>query len=434
MSRAGAVSRRDFMRTGAGAGAALGGLAILGATARGQAAKAFKVGLIGCGGRGRGALGDILNAGKALNVDLRVVALADAFPDKVAATRGMLKGKGQDVPEAQCFTGFDAYKKLIATDVEIVLMCTSPTFRPVHFEAAVQAGKHIFVEKPVAVDPVGCRRMFAAGAEAAKKGIGVLAGTCLRHEKGYGGLRQLIADGAIGRPLGGVTYYCIGRLGFVPRAEGWSDAEYMVRNWYSFAEMSGDHIVEQDVHTIDMQNWCMGATPLAAVGIGARHRRQTGDQYDCFSVDYEYPGQVHVHNICRQINGCWNWGNGIHLTGEKGWARIGAGVTLWDGTKVPPPAIEVHGSMYVQEHYVLLDSLLKGTPINNAKDVTEASLTAILGRTAAYTGRKVEWKELVDPAAKSDLYGLAFKPSPEDFEAGQVTAPKDGEAPVPGKA
>jgi len=437
MSRRAEVSRRDFMRSGAAAGA---GLVVLGATARGQTAKSFKVGLIGCGGRGRGALDNIISAAKALNVDIKVVALADALPDKLAAARDALKGKGQEVPEAQCFPGFDGYKKLMGTDAEIVLMCTSPNFRPAHFEAAVKAGKHVFVEKPVAVDPAGCRRVFAAGGEAAKKGLGVLAGTCLRHDKGYRALRQLVADGAIGRPLGGAIYYCIGRLRFVPREAGWSDAEYMVRNWYNFAEMSGDHIVEQDVHTIDMLNWCMGASPVAAIGIGARHRRQTGNQYDCFSVDFEYPSQVHVHNICRQINGCeWNWANGVHLVGEKGWARFGPGmaaplVTLWDGTKVPPPAIEVHGSMYVEEHYVLLDSLLKGKPINDAKDVTEASLTAILGRTAAYTGRRAEWKELVDPAAKSDLYDLALKPSPEDFEAGKVTAPKDGEAPAPGKA
>lgn len=423
-------SRREFLR----AGAALGGLVVLGATARGQAAKSFKVGLIGCGGRGRGAVSDIMNAGKSLNVDIKVVALADAMADRVGAAREGLKARGQELPEAACFTGFDAYKKLLATDVEIVLMCTSPNFRPAHFEAAVKAGKHIFVEKPVAVDAPGCRRMLAAGEEAAKKGLAVLAGTCLRHDRGYGAMHQLIAEGAVGRILGGTTYYCTGRLWSRPRPEGMSDAEYLVRNWANFAGMSGDHIVEQDVHTIDMQNWCVGSTPLVAVAIGGRHRRVTGDQYDCFSVDYEYPNQVHVHNITRQINGCWSWGNGVHLVGEKGWARIGAGVTLWDGTKVKAPEVPMTMNMYVQEHCVLLQSLLAGKPINDTKDVTESTLSAIMGRDAAYTGRRIEWKEYMDPAAKSDLYDRAYATSSEDFEAGKAVAPKDDVVPVPGKA
>ncbi|MBM4030624.1 MAG: Gfo/Idh/MocA family oxidoreductase [Planctomycetes bacterium] len=431
MSGPNVVARRGFLRTGA----VFGGMAVLGATARGQAAKSFKVGLIGCGGRGRGAISDIMNAAKSLNVEIKVVALADAMADRVAAAREGVKARGQDVPEAACFAGFDAFKKLLGTDVEIVLMCTSPNFRPAHFEAAVKAGKHVFVEKPVAVDGPGVRRFLAAGELAAKKGLGVLAGTCLRHDKGYGGFHQLVADGAIGRPLGGAIYYCIGRLGLQKRDKAWSDAEYMVRNWYNFAEMSGDHIVEQDVHTIDMLNWCMGAPPVAAIAIGARHRRQTGNQYDCFGVDFEFPNQVHVHNLCRQINGCeFNWGNGVHLVGEKGWARIGAGVTLWDGTKVKPPDAPMTMNMYVQEHCVLIKSLLDEKPVNHAKDVAESTLSAIMGRDAAYTGRRVEWKAYMDPAAKSDLYDRAFASTSEDFEAGKVVAPEDDKAPVPGKA
>jgi len=420
MSGRGGVSRRDFMRKAGAMGAAAGALTILGASARGQAVKTYKVGLIGCGGRGRGALANIMDAGKAVNVDIKVVALADAMPDRLAGGRKGVKARGQEVPESRCFLGFEAYKKLLDTDVEIVLMATSPNFRPAHFEAAVKAGKHVFVEKPVAVDAPGCRRMLAAGAEAEKKGLGVLAGTCLRHNRGYVAMRQLIADGAIGRPLGGAIYYCTSRLWSRPRAKGMSDAEYLVRNWANFAGMSGDHIVEQDVHTIDMT--------------GARHRRKTGDQYDSFSVDFEYPNKVHIHNLCRQINGCWSWGNGVHLVGEKGWARIGRGVTLWDGTRVKDPELQLHRNMYVQEHIVLLKSLLEGKPINHVKDVTSSTLSAIMGRDAAYTGRRIEWKEYLDPAAKSDLYAKAYPTTSEDFESGKVVAPKDGVAPIPGKA
>ncbi len=247
-------------------------------------------------------------------------------------------------------------------------------------------------------------------------------------------MHQLIAEGAAGRIMGGVTYYCTGRLWSNPRKEGMSDAEYLVRNWSNFAGMSGDHIVEQDVHTIDMQNWCLGSTPLVAIAIGGRHRRQTGDQYDSFSVDYEYPNQIHIHNICRQINGCWSWGNGIHLVGEKGIARNDKGVTLWDGTKVKSPDVPMQGSMYIQEHCVLLKSLLDGKPINHVKDVTESTLSAIMGRDAAYTGRRIEWKEYLDPAAKSDLYDRAYPTTSEDFEIGKAVAPKDDVVPVPGKA
>ncbi len=425
------VSRRDFIRTGA----AVGGLVILGGAAHGQAAKSFKIGLIGCGGRGRGAISDIMNAGKSLNVDIKVVALADAMPDRVKAAAEGVKARSQQVPEDRCFSGFDAYKKLIATDVEIVLMCTSPNFRPAHFEAAVKAGKHAFVEKPIAVDAPGCRRMLAAGEEAAKKNLAVLAGTCLRHDKGYGAMHQLIVEGAVGRILGGCTYYCTGALWRNPRKEGMGDAEYLVRNWANWAGMSGDHIVEQDVHTIDMQNWCVGSTPVAAVAIGGRHRRQTGDQYDSFSVDYEYADGVHVHNICRQISGCqFNWGNGLILVGEKGIARNDRGVTLWDKTKVKSPDVPMTMNMYVQEHCVFLKSLLDGKPINHVKDVTESTLSAIMGRDAAYTGRRIEWKEYMDPAAKSDLFDKAYPTTSGDFESGKVVAPKDDVVPIPGKA
>jgi predicted dehydrogenase len=429
------------MRRAGAAAAVAGGLTILGAgPARGQAAKTFKVGLIGCGGRGNGAAGDILNAAKALNVDVRFTALADAYADRVTRAREALKGKGQEVPEAQCFTGFDAYKKLIAADVDIVLMCTSPNFRPMHFEAAVKAGKHVFIEKPVAVDPVGCRRVLATGEEAGKKGLAVLAGTCLRHDKLYRGFWQLISDGTIGRVLGGVTYYCIGRLWCNPRKEGWSDAEYLVRNWANFAEMSGDHIVEQHVHTLDMVNWCLGAAPVAAVAVGGRARRVTGNQFDFFSTDLEYPDQVHIHSICRQVNGCWDRGNGFHLVGEKGWAEKGwgdirDGVFLWDGKrKVPYPDVPMQGSMYIQEHVVFLDSILKGKPVNDTKAVTEASLTAILARMSAYTGARIEWKELAEPNVKPEFGNFACKPTPEDFEKGEVKAPEDDVVPIPGKA
>ncbi|MFW6162764.1 MAG: Gfo/Idh/MocA family protein [Planctomycetota bacterium] len=425
------VSRRRFLRSGA---IAAGGLTILGAaSARGQAKKTLTAGLIGCGGRGTGAAHNCVQAGKQLGVDVKIVALADVFPDRVQRTRRSVKKTGSEVPDGQCFVGFDAYKKLVGTDVDIVLMATTPSFRPSQFEAAVKADKHVFMEKPVAVDPVGCRQMYELGELATQKKLSVMPGTCLRHHRGYAGSRQQIADGLIGRVLGGTIYYCTGRLGFTRRREGWTDREYMIRNWKSFCETSGDHIVEQHVHTIDMLLWILGATPVAAVANGGRARRQTGNMYDNFSIDFEFPDHVHIHSISRQINGCWNWGNGLAFAAEKGWLHGTGGVRLWDDTKPPMPTLDWHRSMYVQEHVVLLDSILHDKAYNGTRGVTDGTLAAVMGRMAAYTGKRITWQQLTDPKAKGSLATFQCEPTPADFEADQVKAPPDDVVPLPGK-
>ena len=429
------VSRRRFMRRTASMAMAAGGLTILGAsTASGKASKTLKAGVVGCGGRGRGAMGNCVAAGKQLGIDVKVTAVADVFPERVDGAVKSAKRFGSEVPKSHAFVGFDAYKKVMDTDIDILLTAAPPSFRPSHFEAAVKAGKHVFMEKPVAVDPAGCVKMYALGGEATKKKLAVMPGTCLRHDTGYAGSRQQIADGLMGRVLGGTIYYCTGRLGFTPRREGWSDLEYMVRNWKSFVELSGDHIVEQHVHTIDMLLWIMGAAPVAAVANGGRARRQTGNMFDNFSIDFEFPGHVHIHSISRQINGCWSWGNGLALTGDKGWLHGTKGVALWDGTKPPMPKLDWNRSMYVQEHVIFLDSIVKGNPYNDTKGVTDGSLASILGRMAAYTGQRIEWQQLVDPKAKKSLATVELKPTPADFEAGTVKAPPDDVVPIPGRA
>jgi len=419
------LSRRDFMRKAAATAVAAKTLTIIGAgAAHAQSAKAFKIGLIGCGGRGNGALRNCLAAGKQLKADMRVVALADAYKDRADRCRQGMKKEGHEVPEDRCYVGFDAYKKLIATDVDIVLLATPPNFRPVHFAACVEAGKHVFMEKPVAVDPVGCRRIMAASKEAKKKGLSVVAGTQRRHQAAYVGTHKVIAEGAIGRILAGQIYWCGGRLWYRERKPEWDDAEYLVRNWVSFTEMSGDHIVEQHVHNIDVANWFIGAHPVAAVAFGGRARRRTGDQYDFFSVDFEYPDGVHVHSMCRQVSGCWNR-VGENLVGEKGTTNCRGRVKTQAEVKIPKVA--EHGGPYVQEHIDLLDSILKGKPLNEAQNVAESTMSAVMARISAYTGKRVTWDEMM----KSDM---VLKPAPEDFEAGKVTAPKDDVVPVPGKA
>jgi myo-inositol 2-dehydrogenase / D-chiro-inositol 1-dehydrogenase len=417
----GLASRRDFMKTAMAAG----GIAALGATPLiGQEKKSFKIGLIGCGGRGTGALGNCLDAGKALGVELEVVGLADAFEDKARRIANNHK-----IPKNNVFIGFDAYKKLLETDVEIVLMATPPAFRPIHLAAAVEAGKHVFFEKPVAVDPPGVRKVMAAGEMAKKKGLSLVAGTQRRHNRGYRETKRALDEGAIGKIRGGAVYWCGGALWKAPKRPEWSDAEYMIRNWVSFAEMSGDHIVEQHVHNLDIMNWYMGGPPLSALGFGMRARRKTGDQFDFFSIDFEYPDGVHIHSMCRQIDGT-DGDVSEHLVGEKGVAPF---LPAKD-KKVYPEGCPENRDDYVQEHIDLLWSIMKKEPINEAHNVATSTGIAIMGRIAAYSGKHIRWKDLMDQSGKSEIYNLTMKPSAEDFEKGDVKAPQDEVCPLPGKA
>ncbi len=395
------------------------------------ARKVIKAGLVGCGGRGNGAANDCVQAGKHLGkVEVRITALADAYKDRVDNARAMLAKAGQEVPASQCFVGFDAYRKLCATDVDVVLMATAPVFRPQHFAAAVAAGKHVFAEKPVAVDAPGCRKMYELGEQAARKKLSVVAGTCLRHSAGYAATRRLVAEEkAIGPIRGGAIWYLTGQLWRRPRDPRWNDAEYLVRNWVNFTCMSGDHIVEQYIHTLDMLLWHMNALPTAVVAVGGRARRQTGDQYDFFSVDYEFPGNVHIHGMCRQINGCIKKANVGEIWGEKGFCSFGGGGFVTDGVgkRLPLPKFNWHGNMYVQEHALLLDSIIEGKGVNHVKEVTDSTLATVMSRASAYTGQRVTWDEI----AKSDA---ACTPSAADFEGGDVKAPPDDVIPIPGKA
>jgi myo-inositol 2-dehydrogenase/D-chiro-inositol 1-dehydrogenase len=393
----------------------------------GQAKKTVKIGLVGCGGRGTGALGDCLKAGEILGLDMKVVAVADAFGDRAGRP-----AKDHKLPADRVFVGFDAYKKLIATDVEVVLLATPPNFRPPQLMAAIQAGKHVFMEKPVAVDPPGCRKVIEAGELAKTKGLSIAAGTQRRHSAGYRKTARAVQEGKIGKIRGGSVYWCGGALWRNERAEKWSDAEYMVRNWVSFAEMSGDHIVEQHVHNLDVMNWYLGTHPIAALGFGMRARRKTGDQFDFFSIDYEFPEGVHIHSMCRQINDT-DGGVYEHLVGETGTAG-GGNLEPKDG-KIFPEGCPVQGGDYVQEHIDLLWSIVKGQPINEAEQVATSTATAVMGRIAAYTGKRIEWKHMMDPnGGRPDIYNLALSPSADDFEKNTVKAPKDDVFPLPGKA
>jgi len=406
----GGFSRRDFIKASAALAAAGLGTSRLYAAGSDK----IRIGLIGCGGRGNGALGNHLSACKHIGRDVELVATADWFKSRAEAT-----GKKHGVPSERCFTGAHAYKKLLATDIDIVLIATSPNFRPVHVEAAVKAGKNVFMEKPVAVDPPGARRIIAAGELAKKKGLGIVAGTQRRHQRGYRQQAFEIENGAKGKVTGGRVSWCGGALWYQRQKDGESDADYMIRNWVSFTEMSGDHIVEQHVHNLDVANWFIGRPPVSALGFGGRARRKTGDQFDFHSIDFDWGQGVNIHSMCRQINGTEGgvWENFVYSGSDK---------------KVNVPDFPEFGGPYVQEHIDLINSIFAGKPLNEAHNVAQSTMTAIMGRIATYTGRRIKWADLTENK-NSQWYNFTLKPTAEDFEKGPVTAPEDEIAAIPGK-
>ena len=418
------LSRRDFVRTALGAGVALSVPVVIGAAAKGQG-RTFKVGLLGCGGRGRGAAADALEAGKILGLPVQIVAAADYFKE-----RALQAGKELNVPPQRCFGGPACYHALMETDAQIVLMATAPLFRPLHLEAAVKAGKHVFIEKPVAVDPPGCRRVIAAGAEAEKKGLVITAGTEMRHDWDFITTHQAVAvEKALGRLYAGRISFCIGHM-FWSEPINPKTGDDLVRTWQNWIALSGDHLVEQHVHNIDIANWFCGGPPVSAVGFGGRAQRNAGDMYDFFSIDYDYGQGVHIHSMCRQVNGCWNW-TGHDFVYEKGRTN-GSDYPKPQKSPIPADLIQAPSSHY-QEQVDTLYYVNKGQPINQARAVAESTAAAIIGRISAYTGQQVSWKETMeDPSINPNYYNLTLRPTAEDFEKGTVEIPKENSVPIPG--
>lgn len=416
-------TRRDFVKAAALSTTAISTFNILGAqTVNGLRANKVKVGLIGCGGRGSAALGDFLKACEILQLEPDIVAVADVFPDRVA---GVLKKYGIHAPRGH--SGYEAYQKVVQSDAEFVLMATPPNFRPTHMEACIEAGKHCFVEKPVAVDPVGARHVIALGEQARRKGLGIVAGTQRRYEKAYLENKAKIKAGAIGPILGGFISWNGNVPWIAPRQPGQSDAHYLTRNWLNFCELSGDHIVEQHVHQIDIANWYLGRTPVAFMGAGGRARRETGNQFDFFSVDLDYGDGVHIHSQCRQIPGCYNR-RGQSFRGSEG--EITGKKLTGKNVSIDPIRLESENSM-VQEHIELIKGARgNDAPLNCARAVAESSLCAIGGRISAYTGQFVRWVDLTENQ-KSPFYSLELKPGSLDFERETIVMPEEV-PPVPG--
>ncbi len=389
----------------------------------------LKAGIIGCGGRGTGAAINFLNAGP----NLQVTALGDTFQDRVDNCKArILKEKNQEVPAENCFVGFDAYQKVIDSGVDIVILATPPFFRPEHLAAAVAAKKHIFAEKPVAVDPTGARSVMATAKKAEGLGLSIATGTQRRHQRDYVANWQQVQQGLIGDLTGGNVWWNGGKLWHRDKDASWSEMEWMIRDWVNWTWLSGDHIVEQHVHNLDVAHWFFGAYPVKAVGMGSRLRRVTGDQYDNFSIDYVMESGVHLHSMCRQINGCAN-NVSERLQGTKGSTNCQntildlAGAELWkygyplDADGKPTNSVSV--DPYVQEHIDLVTAIRTGKVFNELETTAISTMVGIMGRISAYTGKETTYEEMMN----SDL-----KLGPAVFAFGPVDIPK--EVPIAGEA
>lgn len=392
-------SRREFMKRSAAAVVAGTVASRLGFVPAVHAAGSdlIRVGLIGCGGRGTGAATDVVNAAP----NVKLVAMGDAFKDKLEASRDTLKkeiGEKMDVPDDRCFVGFDAYEKVLASGVDYVILATPPGFRPQHLKAAVAAGKHVFTEKPVAVDAPGVRTCLEVYEQAKTKGIGIASGTQYRHSTGHQETLKRLHDGAIGDIVAARAYFNTGSLWVHPREPGWSDMEYQMRNWYYFTWLCGDHIVEQHVHNLDVVNWALRAHPVRAVGVGGRQVRtgpDFGHIYDHFVIDYEYENGSRMISMCRQMPNCEN-NVSEGFAGSKGFCQIIPYRKFVITGQKPWSFDREDNKPYVQEHTDLIESIRAGKPFNELKNIAESTLTAILGRMAAYTGKLVTWEQALN--------------------------------------
>ncbi len=405
------MKRREFIKTTTAASLAAAMPRISGAYAGGS--DTIRVGVVGCGGRGTGAAINCLEAAPGVEV----VAMFDLFTDRIESSLAKIKevhpGKIKVTPE-RMFTGFDGYKKLSALpEVNLVIMASPPGFRPMQLKAAVEGGKNVFMEKPVAVDPVGIRSVLASSDLAMKNGLAIVAGTQRRHQVRYLDIMKRIHEGAIGELVGGQCYWNQGDLWVKPREPGMSEMEWQCRNWLYFTWLSGDHIVEQHVHNIDVINWAFRALPVKVMAMGGRQARtgpEFGNIYDHFAVEYEYPNGVRVMSMCRQTKGAADRVE-ERLVGTKGVAFgygeiTGASPWKFEGDELNP---------YVQEHADLIAAIRAGKPLNEGRRVAESTMCAIIGRMSAYTGRAINWDWAMG-SSQLDLTpkNYAFGPNPVD--------------------
>jgi predicted dehydrogenase len=398
-------NRREFLRTSALIGGALAAPAILpGNLFASTNTDTLRIGLIGCGGRGSGA------AGQALKADPNVVltAMGDAFEDQLQRSLQNLQNDNPDkvkvTPETR-FVGLDAYQKVIASGVDVVLLATPPGFRPVHLRAAVEAGKHVFCEKPMATDAPGVRSVIESAKLAKDKGLSLLAGFCWRYEGARREFYQRVHDGAIGDVRAIYANYYAGQVRPMPapneRAAGVGDLEWQLRNWYNFVWLSGDGFVEQACHSVDKVAWAMkDQPPLKAVALGGRQvPNNQGNIYDHMFVVYEFPDDVRAFLGQRQMGNTFTE-NSDYLMGSAGVGKIPG----WQAPNIKGKEVwRYHGpktDMYQEEHNQLFASIRRGAPVNDGPWMAQSTLMGLMGRMAAYTGQEITWEQAMNSQEK----------------------------------
>ncbi len=398
------ASRRDFIRNSSllvAGGAVVGGTLPLSRAAHAGGSDVIRIGLVGCGGRGTGAASQAI---KNHSTRVELVAMGDVFANKVQSAYRGLNGKHKDqvnVPKERMFAGLDAYKHVLNSDIDLVILATPPGFRPQHFEAAVEAGKHIFMEKPVATDAPGVRRVLAANEIAKKKNIAVAVGLQRHHEVAYKETIAKLQDGAIGR-IDTIRVYWNGQ-GVWTRARkpNMSELAYQLNNWYYFTWICGDHIVEQHIHNLDVANWLKNAYPVEGNGMGGRQVRTSKDHgqiYDHHFVEFTYEDGTKLYSQCRHIRGCWN-SVSEHAHGTKGYADISGGKIYDSNHKLIWRTKGSRGG-HQQEHHDLFQSLAAGEIPNEGEYGAKSTMTSIMGRMCTYSGKRISWEDAINSELK----------------------------------
>jgi predicted dehydrogenase len=427
-------SRRQFLKSGTTLSAGVAsGLAATSRVLRGAepssgSSQLVRIGLVGAGGRGGGAVNDTLT----INENIKLAAIADVDEQKLGGVRNTASKRHEskvDVADSKMYSGIDAYRRVLDDpEIDLVMFATPPGFRPQHIAEAVDAGKHVFAEKPTCVDPAGYKICLSAHEQAEKNGTAIVTGTQYRRQTNYIEAIKRLHDGEIGDIIAATMRYCATGIWFRNRKPEMSDTEYQIYNWMHFIWLSGDQIAEQAVHNIDTMNWIMGGPPETAYGSGGRFTRPEGSEmWDNIEVDYVYPGNRLVSFMCRQIPSTQS-DNSNTIYGTRGSCTIfggnkGAVTVDRDGNEIWSMKGDI-GSAYKQEHKDLIDSIRAGKPIIELRKTAESSLTAVLGRVAAYTGQLARW-DFLTKESKLDLF-------PKDFDI-NGSRPQPAHA-VPGQA
>ncbi len=424
-------NRRQFLRAGAAAAAA-GGVLLNPSPVHAAGSDVLKIGLVGTGGRGCGAAVNALAA----DPNVKLVSLCDIFGDRLASGLKEIKKTAEDEdkqhgtnlasridvkPEMQ-FTGFDGYKQLIDSGVDVVLLCSTPGFRPTHLKYAVEKKKHIFMEKPHATDVAGLRSVLESVKKTVENKTCLVSGFCYRYDTFKREAMKRLRDKVIGDITAVHTTYLTGELWHRGASPKWSEMEQQIRNWYYYTWLSGDFIVEQNIHSIDKAAWIMGGPPVAVTGTGGRQARtdaKWGNIWDNFSVVFEYANGGRVFNQCRQTAGCYN-DNNDYVIGTKGTCNFMKHEITSEGKTWKHPGKHVFSKMYQTEHDELFAAIRKGEIINDGEQSANTTLMAIMAREAAYTGQRITWNQILK--AKHNI-------TPDEMKFGKL---ETAEVPVPG--